>query len=445
MTLYITGEDGVKHAIKKVSQIKAGTGITVAYNGVRTATISRPVDTATYFDEAHKALKNLAYISTLSNVGSEDTGNLWLWTDTCMSWELPGEVPPSTSKERESMSGGITIYDGCPACSNCASQIAIKKRYERLRLMLNDLKDVNLYTTEDKNRRQNYLYQQLLKAPDNCEVPKTNEYGSDSWLSSYRLLLNYMTAVHMWNYVVSQNNSRTIIRSAAEDNTGFYVQTKRSLPSCDGKSTIQCRITIKARDVQDGISVLVARKHTEFKPFEGSGVSESSMYVQETALAKVFTTTFPEGTVAGTYIAEVKVIPFMYVKITAPDGSVIDMDKLDWSVDTGVDKNIEIDGNTYPGKQYTLGDCDISTDVLEAPTLDQYNSSKTYPAKSITGSNYWDVNVTWTLTGALAGEAGERVWEENFVYATVKVREPVDDLLRSTDLIDVVEIPADEE
>ena len=71
-------------------------------------------------------------------------------------------------------------------------------------------------------------------------------------LRSAQLLQQYMTVVHMWNYVVSRNNSSNIITVAPEDTAGFIVQTKRALPSCDDQFEVSCQIVVgKPKGIAD--------------------------------------------------------------------------------------------------------------------------------------------------------------------------------------------------
>ena len=373
-------------------------------------------------DAGYKRLKLNPYVTSINGSSPLNDGSFWINTDRCMSW--------TNAKST------IILWDACPACYSCDTHLVVRRRYEWLRVQLNDLKDVNLYDNATKESRNKYFESRLTGWQSGCKVsaPEKPQY-----LNSYRLLLNYMTMVHMWNFVVSQNNTSTVIRAAAEDASGFYIQTKRAVPSCNNTANICCEITISARDVQEGVSVLVARKRTEFKPFEGSGVMSSDIEViEEGTTTKKFKTTFAPVAIAGTYIVEVKIMPFMYVEIKKPDGTLIDFSKVSWNVEEPSDQtNIGEDAETeFSSTRYDLGQCTIKPGVLESPTVTDYNSSKAFPARALEGRNIWDIKLKWTLTGELGGEEGKSE-EEDYVYATTKVRVPVNGLLRSSDWIEL--------
>ena len=373
-------------------------------------------------EAGYKQFKLKPYVVSINGSSPLKDGSFWLNTDRCMSW---------TSDKAT-----VILWDACPACYSCDKQLAIRRRYEWLRIQLNDLKDVNLYDNATKKSRNEYFEKRLTRWMPVCETAQPEK---PQYLDSYRLMLNYVTMVHMWNFVVSQNNTNTIIRSAAEDASGFYIQTKRAVPSCNNTANISCDITISARDVQEGVSVLVARKRTEFKPFEGSGVVSSAIeIIEEETTTKRFKTTFAPVAVAGTYIVEVKIMPFMFVDIKKPDGTPIDFSKVSWDVEeASAQTNLGEGSETeFSSTRYDLGQCTIKPGVLKSPTETDYNSSKAFPARVLEGRNIWDIKINWTLTGELEGEEGKSE-EEDYVYATTKVRVPVNGLLRSSDWIEL--------
>ena len=368
-------------------------------------------------------LKLKPYLTNINGTAPFEDGSFWFGVDSCMSWTNDKST--------------IIFWDACPTCTSCDKQLELKSKYESLRLAVNDLKDVNLYDNATKALRNKYFESRRIQ---NVHGACTTEKALNlPYLDSYRLMLNYMTTVHMWNYVVSQNNTSTIIRTAAEDPSGFYIQSKRAVPSCNGTSTIKCTISISARDVQDGVSVLIARKRTEFKPFDGSGVSSSDITATEKGTTtKQFETTFSPVMVAGTFIVEVKLMPFMYVEIKAPNGSPINLNQVNWDVDSPPDSSLSgVDEETeFSTIKYSLGECAIAQKSLESPTVADYDRSKSFPARSLDGRNIWDIKLKWVLTGALGGTEGKS-WEEDYVFAATKVRVPVNGLLRNSYWIDL--------
>ena len=128
----------------------------------------------------------------------------------------------------------------------------------------------------------------------------------------------------------------------------------------------------------------------------------------------------------------------MKVEIKKTDGTPIDFSKDSWNVEEPSDQtNIGEDAETeFSSTRYDLGQCTIKPGVLESPTVTDYNSSKAFPARALEGRNIWDIKLKWTLTGELGGEEGKSE-EEDYVYATTKVRVPVNGLLRSSDWIEL--------
>jgi hypothetical protein len=299
----------------------------------------------------------------------------------------------------------------------------------------------------------------------NWQACGPTEFPDDSFmrLRGLELLKQYVTLVHMWNYVVSQNNSSTEIQIAPEDTAGFVVQTKRSLPSCSNKQTISCTIDI---DVTQGpndlplvkydtgdfaeytgeykLSVYLPSYTLEFKPFKNTianqcqpGQVDDMQAIDTGALAlttyddtvvpiigstnslvrnthKTLSTGDMDAKVAGTYVARVKVLPFIYGWLVNGAGEVVDIRGSTQSA-AGTTASVGPEGDiTY---SFVSGHNEA---VLRNPTEAQYLQAKTMPTRSVPFKMLWDVVVTWSISNRDGSEP--QTYTQTYQYMCNAVR-----------------------
>ena len=169
-------------------------------------------------------------VRTINEIHPAADGSFYVSGSECDSWEYLG---PAT----------IGLMDLCPACQTCDAVYKMKYELENLKLFINAIKDANLYSKDVVTDRLAMLDAQRMFS--GVDTPCISVDSLDQvYPKGLQLLQQYVTLVRMWNYVVSQNNSSTIIDVAPEDTSGFTIQTKRSLPSCGCDSQIMCELRI---------------------------------------------------------------------------------------------------------------------------------------------------------------------------------------------------------
>lgn len=344
-----------------------------------------------YYDDIYaqalEELLNSSFVTTLNGIAPFSDGNFFINGSECVSWY-------------KDLQEALVLLDLCPTCTNCDEVVILKKKTEYYKIVFNAIKNANLgYTTDSQA-----LNEARIAIPENCAEALQEEYIENFEIKGLALLGQYATAVHMWNYVASQNNASSEIVNAPEDQAGFFIQTKRAFPSCSGTSSIQCVIDISLVMGQSGLSVYVHTPKTDFMPFkDNTAVTKHMATVDHTGVTtKVITTNFAPSTYAGTYSLQVKVLPFIYSELLDSNGDIINVRD---HIDEGGER-IEKWSATY------------RTEQVLAPSETDYNEAKLYPSKSSKIRNTWQITIRWILSGAL-----DKEYVNTYYYECNGVRE----------------------
>lgn len=202
------------------------------------------------------------FIRTINGVSPDSNGAFFLSGSECDSWGYitGGTAVDAGYKDGDgllaadpvvagSTASGIWLTDLCPACDSCEMLYRLKQEVIQMKLWLAVLRDVSLYQAGNELKEANWLWDRKFPAEPNCGAyvlgSTFSAYAKDEGYSKgLQLIQQYMTTVHMWNYLVNRNNKSDVISIAPEDTSGFVVQTKRSVTSCSSKQKISCRVSI---------------------------------------------------------------------------------------------------------------------------------------------------------------------------------------------------------
>ena len=382
------------------------------------------------------------FIKTINGVASNDDGEFFIDGSECDSWGIIENGIDSITGDQitGATTSGISLVDLCPACKTCESVYRLQYEVENLKMWINTLKDVNLYMQDDMaQRRENLNNLRVTNLSDMCAAG-LEQVDAYMQLKSAQLLQQYMTVVHMWNYVVSQNNASNVIEVAPEDTAGFVVQTKRALPSCADNQSLQCTIDVgePCAMKDDGtfitlpypISIYVPTptldinnggKDTKsldlhFEPFDAKqtqALHGAKIHVRnQTQSDKVrVQTDVISAKVAGTYVVSAKFLPFVYYRIWKGSGD----NKTYISVRGGT--TIPITGTTVGDD--TVWDFGITGhEVLPKlnPTAQDYLDAKTTPTSSVNFKLVWPIHIEWMVTGV------EEPYVEDYNYIANGIR-----------------------
>lgn len=401
-------------------------------------------------------------VKTLNGVGPSDDGRLWLHTDRCMSTKATDEYNDDSDSWYCDRYNGLELFDFCPTCSSCDEVNKLRRMTERYKEMLNAFKDISLYAVETCTARWNALEEYRGEDESNCEA-----FADDMWryrdaLTHGVLLWKYVTLVHMWNYVVSNVNTKTEITVAPDDEAGIVVQTMHAVPVCGCKVKMVCTIEISQRNIPDGtggdepyryeesdsgtdydtdLSMLVLSCDASFVPFK---TAERYQKVTEQEIEspgyvhKIVTTEYTEIEVAGTCSRTIKFFPYRSTRLLRMDFVDEDSSSID------LDGIIDIDGIYNMDDDISGSGSNALIDINGLPivrrvvntTEEDYISSKTYPSRStVTGRNTWDIEVKWEMqTVATAEVEIEQSYVRNYIFQTTRVREFAEGALVSDDL-----------
>ena len=206
--------------------------------------------TSGFFESAYVDITGgSTYVTSINGVTPTEDGSLFIIGSVCDSVYMP-----NTST--------VEIYDLCPVCPLCDKVLAMERGVEYYKTHLNAIKDVNLYTSTyiSAHTRDDFTANRIVQPDGLCDISPyvpVSAIGGTVAIStlpdSIQLLKQYVTTVHMWNYLVSRNDTFTELSTAPEDNSGLVIQTKYSLPACDpsgttaesAKVTLQCVISVE--------------------------------------------------------------------------------------------------------------------------------------------------------------------------------------------------------
>ena len=449
------------------------TGLTAT--DVRNQITVTPVIDKDRYDRVAPELET-KYIKTINGVAPNNEGEFFIDGSDCVSWDYIIDGRDQLFDEpigNGSVSNnGISLVDLCPACKTCEYIYKLQYEVESFKLWINTLKDVNLYNHDDMDQRRTDLGKPVFRVTgdeqsmEKCGVTLTPD---DAYLQirSVQLLHQYMTVVHMWNYVVSQNNASNVIELAPEDTTGFVVKTKRALPSCSCQRTISCTIDVgepkavtddgtafknygTAADpvyvpypisiyVPQPVAVINTASATSepvnsldltYEPFEDKQlqalngaepvVSPVPDRPTSTSSKRVYTGVI-DARVAGTYIVSAKFLPFVYYRIYKKDTAG---NEYQVSVRGGneiiIDKNgKEIAGGT--ATQWDFGISSHSVGSLIDPTYKNYLDAKTAPTCSVDFKLLWPITIKWEVSTEDPNNPDVYVEDYNFIANGIRL------------------------
>ena len=409
------------------SKLKIGTGLTSEVSG---NTVRMGIS-----ESWLRSMVLGSAVYSINGVFGAPDGSFFISGSDCDSWgfqengravELDEAIEGSTAGAK-----GIWITDLCPACQTCDDVFAIKQSVEQMSVLVNMIKDIELQDTETLETQKAALESLRI---DGSTVHCAGPWEPFDAAKGRQLLQQYITVAHMWNYAVVQNNASFKLEIAPEDTAGFVVQTKRSLPNCDGHWHIRCTVTVEyAMAIGDDgnthakqdLSVYVPEPSLRFKPFQmeepvdgayvtaeqaalqtsvevpvpGSTDSTTSMLsdaqvhinCDPNCTTKIIYTDEIIGRVGGTYELSFKILPFINYVIYDKNNKVI-------SIRGGT---VDISGQTVAGEviyDSFVPDPDKTVrQPLVDPTKQDYLNAKTAPTGSVPFNNIWRINVLWEV------------------------------------------------
>ena len=333
------------------------------------------------------------FVSTINSVGPTADGHFFMHGSECASWEPAGNH-------------GISLLDLCPSCTTCDNIEELNKGVERCRKLLDAFKDANLgYTT--------------------TMVTPVEDDGETFEVKGLNLLAQYISTVHMWNYVTSRSTASTEVHNTPSDPAGFYVQTKRAISSC-GSESLKCTIKVSLESGQgaDPLSLYIP-DDIKTRGLSFGGYTDLGS-VDVPGIPATVIADFGNPSRADTYSVTAQFFPFVYYEIKTKEGEVVTfrevIDLLLNPPDPDPEPDPEPDPDpidpldvkpTLDWKEFKEG-FNFEAKAIDSPLEAQYNDSKVYPSESATARLRWKIEVTW--------DVGEDTFVETYYFKTNGVR-----------------------
>lgn len=417
-----------------------------------------------YSEALNKVIKDLSNnaVYSINGIKPTEDGAFFITGSMCTDWKI--------------VNGAITITDHCTPCFSCDAVFRIKREFEFYRILLNALKDINIYDLDTVVARIAYLEDERINVPEACRQLLADisqeRLLDDIDINRYKLwfgdmLRQYVTTVHMWNYAVTFNNSSAIISNTPEDPSGIMIQTKRGIASCTGASdndndgddtgttgkdksttvnstdtpvngkptTVKCNIDLSCTGAP-GMSMFIPPPVTMFYPENFGTIDKNLATVTKGYETRKIEADFGVITKPGTVSLTLKALPFMGYVLKNGKGQKLfissrDLDAL--IVDPG---NGSRDANATGKFTETYEQLKVTAEQVkfDDPTLQQYYESKSYPSQSAdrisdTPTLTWNITIKWTVTQ----DDVEKVEMENYIFETPGLRSNVVNFFRASD------------
>ena len=380
------------------------------------------------------------YVTSINEVRADNQGDFLIEGSDCLSWTYTDQtIEDITLNNGNPVHGAILLVDMCPSCVKCENIYSLMYELEDMKLWINMLKDVNLYDIEGtKTRYLNLKAKRVTQPVSPCGIYKED----NTVLRGTQLFKEYVTMLHMWNYVVSINNYSSTIQIAPEDTAGFVVQTKHSVTTCGVNNTVKVGCTVDAciDHIISGstkgiptdynkLSVYIPpdSMHFSYGPMETGGdgflpIAGSTVTVttgaqdEPPAIHGAATVKHLESsphpyqvTKAGTFMLEAKFLPFIpsETKVSGSD-TVITTDN--WT---------EVVGATALPSGGGEADYSVITTTygaVDSPVASQYLNSGIAPAAALDISLVWRIEVRWDIWEDPNAETPTRQESQSFLY-----------------------------
>lgn len=392
------------------------------------------------FSQAYETFMNsedsASYANALYRINGiqpTEDGAFFINGSMCTDWEFSD--------------GDIKITDHCVPCFTCDNVFRLKREFEYYRILLNAIKDANIYESTVVEARKAYLEDKRIEVPTSCkamleEISKERlidkisleKYG----LQFTQLLRQYITTVHMWNYAVSFNNSSVQIDNTPEDSSGISIQAKRGIPSCSNDAAqVECVIAVTSSS-RSGMYFYIPDPTSNFTPekFQGNKATVNVDYsVTNSPNTCTMKFNFGKISVPGTLSLAAKVLPFIAYRFKDGDGNTLSLSQ---GIGTFI-KNLLASSTTSDPETGKFSEnyqkLNVTFELVPPselptkPTLSTYNMYKVYPSESSNTTITWTVTITWKIT-----QFGQtKSYQEKYNFETVGLRKYVSGFFRASD------------
>lgn len=403
----------------------------------RTLTISSPYFNSVWQDAAASLVSGIGtpktvakssgvlnYIASINGVGTNNpTGMFFILGGMCVTPFISVNASSGNISQGDEDATGVmprpttnvlSLTDGCATCRTCDRLLQIKEKLEALKRVFWALKDVNLYKESIFNSRVSYVRSAMMDTPVGCTGIPSDERNSLFEIAMYNMLGQYMTVVHMWNYISQLGSQRVEILPVPEDISAFAVRVSSPKLTCDTATKIYCTVIVRPKQVQDGLTAWVPEPEIGFEPLHEYAASLSGTATQE---GLVYTFSFEDSTpVVGTYTLLMRYYPYIPARAVDPRTDTT-IDPSEYDADNYVKyAKKSPDGNGY---DVIYEGSRIDIDIQDEPYDSQdpnwnphdqadYLAARNIPAYNTTDTNIWEIEVTWGIYKAPASNTEEQ-------------------------------------
>lgn len=392
-----------------VSLASGNDGIAVASYGNKIVISSKT--RKSLYEEAYDKLSLAPHVSRINGVASDAFGGFFIKGSGCWDWYYRDV---SASGSNRIADGELVLNDLCSSCTGCERTLRMKKLAEYMKIAFNVLKDASLYDSDVVSTRKEYLEKHMLRISESCQSALTEEdMNKLSSIQAFgnRLLGEYLTLVHMWNYAVANANDSVNLDTAKDDPSALNVGVGATQPDCEENTRVSVSITIAQVSGQSGLSAFVPEPSADSLPYVVSHVSPTTVNIKTSTADKQAT---------GVHRLMSAFYPYFNTELHTADASGVwrstTIDEWDPSV---LEKSTVPDGKG--GDTVTYNGLKLRTAVVPAtaPTKEDYIRSKSIPSTAVQGNNLWEISVLTEKTGVI-----ETSKKETYYYTTPYVPVP---------------------
>lgn len=193
-------------------------------------------NTATNYSEAIQDILTQGYVTNINSAYPTADGALTIVGDACTTVAYKQQLTPQ--QQAAAGSSQLYIFDQCPACGDCDYQWELLQRVQDAQIIVSAMKDNNLYYNQSAEELWEQMLQKRVTAPlaGTCTTVRDMSDRSQLVKPAIRLLSQYRSLVHLWNYIVLQSRSTTYIQPYGDGDFDLNITTQYAITQCSSGS-----------------------------------------------------------------------------------------------------------------------------------------------------------------------------------------------------------------
>lgn len=192
-------------------------------------------NTATEYSKAIQDILAQGYVTNINSAYPTADGELTIVGDACTTVAYKQQLTPQQQVAIDpTVTNQLYIFDQCPACGDCDYQWQLLQRVQDAQIIVSAMKDNNLYYDDAAEKLWSQMLAKRVTEPieGTCTPARVMTTRSQIVRPAIRLLSQYRSLVHLWNYIVIQSKSTTYIQPYGDGDFDLNITTQYAITQC---------------------------------------------------------------------------------------------------------------------------------------------------------------------------------------------------------------------